>query len=77
MMSGEFVKLVVIAAIISIPFAWYAMDKWLARFAYHISVDALVFIYAAAGALIIALLTVSFESIRAASANPVKSLRNE
>jgi len=77
LMSGEFVKLVVIAAIISIPFAWYAMDKWLARFAYHISVDVFVFIYAAGGALFIALLSVSFESIRAASANPVKSLRNE
>lgn len=77
MMSSEFVKLVLIAALISIPFAWYAMDKWLAGFAYHIPIDVFVFIYAAVGALVIALLTVSFESIRAASANPVKSLRNE
>ncbi len=77
LMSSEFVKLVIIAAIIAVPIAWYAMDKWLAEFAYHISVDVFVFIYAAVGALIIALLTVSFESIRAASANPVKSLRNE
>ncbi len=49
LMSAEFVKLVVIAITISIPFAWYAMDKWLMGFAYHISVDVLVFIYAAAG----------------------------
>jgi putative ABC transport system permease protein len=77
MMSAEFVKLVLIAAVVAVPFAWYTMEKWLAGFAYHISVDAFVFLYAAAGALILALLTVSFESIRAASANPVKSLRNE
>jgi putative ABC transport system permease protein len=77
LMSSEFVKLVLIAAVIAVPIAWYAMDEWLAEFAYHISVDVFVFFYAAVGALIIALLTVSFESIRAASANPVKSLRNE
>jgi putative ABC transport system permease protein len=77
LMSTEFVKLVLVAVVIAVPVAWYAMDKWLAGFAYHISVDVFVFVYAAAGALIIALLTVSFESIRAASANPVKSLRNE
>jgi len=77
LMSTEFVKLVLVAVAIAIPIAWYAMDKWLEGFAYHISVDGFVFVYAAAGALVIALLTVSFESIRAASANPVKSLRNE
>ena len=77
LMSTEFVKLVLVAVIIAIPVAWYAMDKWLAGFAYHISVDAFVFIYAATGALVIALLTVSFESIRAALANPVNSLRRE
>jgi putative ABC transport system permease protein len=76
-MSGEFMKLVLIAAIIAVPVAWYAMDKWLTGFAYHISVDVFVFVYASFGALVIALVTVSFESIRAASANPVKSLRNE
>lgn len=77
LMSTEFIKLVLTALIISIPLAWYAMDKWLEGFAYRISVDASVFIYAAAAAMITALLTTSFESIRAASANPVKSLRNE
>jgi putative ABC transport system permease protein len=77
LMSMEFVKLVLIALIISIPFAWYVMDKWLEGFAFRISVNALVFVYAAAIAIIIALFTVSFESIRAALANPVKALRNE
>ncbi|HTF17481.1 MAG TPA: ABC transporter permease [Chryseolinea sp.] len=77
LMSTEFVKLVLIAVFLSIPVAWYAMNKWLTGFAYHISVDVFVFVYAAAGALAIALLTVSFESIRAASTNPVKALKNE
>jgi putative ABC transport system permease protein len=77
LMSTEFLKLVLVAVFLSIPVAWYAMDKWLTGFAYHISVDVFVFVHAAAGALVIALLTVSFESIRAASYNPVKSLRSE
>jgi putative ABC transport system permease protein len=77
LMSKEFVKLVVVAFIISVPIAWYVMDKWLQGFAYRISIDAVIFILAGAGALAIALLTVSFESIKAASTNPVKSLRNE
>lgn len=77
LMSKEFVKLIIIAFIISVPLAWYAMSKWLESFAYKISIDSLVFLYAGAAALIIALLTVSFESVKAATANPVKSLKNE
>lgn len=77
LMSKEFIKLVSIAFIISVPIAWYAMNKWLQGFAYHTSMGAMVFVYAGAGALLIALITVSFESIRAASVNPVKSLKNE
>jgi putative ABC transport system permease protein len=77
LMSKEFIKLVTIALIVSVPIAWYAMNKWLLGFAYHTSVDVMVFIYAGTGALSIALLTVSFESFKAASVNPVKSLRNE
>jgi len=53
------------------------MNKWLEGFEYHTSVRVAVFVYAGLGALLIALLTVSFESIRAASVNPVRSLRNE
>lgn len=77
LMSKEFVKLVIIALVISVPLAWYAMDRWLEGFAYRTSVDALVFLYAGGAALIIALLTVSFESIKAAASDPVKALKNE
>jgi putative ABC transport system permease protein len=76
-MSKEFVKLVVIAFIIAVPIAWYAMDKWLESFAYKVSIDVLIFLYAGATALVIAILTVSFESIKAAMGNPVNSLRSE
>jgi len=77
MMSKEFVRLVVIAFVISAPLAWYAMDQWLTGFAYHVPLRFTVFIYAGAAALFIALITVSFESIKAASTNPVNSLRSE
>jgi putative ABC transport system permease protein len=77
LMSKEFVKLVVVAFIISVPLAWFVMDKWLQGFAYRISIDVVIFALAGAAALTIALLTVSFESVKAASTNPVKSLRNE
>jgi putative ABC transport system permease protein len=77
LMSTEFIKLIAIAFVISVPLAWYAMDKWLEGFAYKVSISIMVFVYAGGIALLIALLTVSFESIKAATVNPVKSLRNE
>jgi putative ABC transport system permease protein len=77
MMSGEFMKLVCIAFVIAVPLSWYAIGKWLEGFAYKTSVDATIFIYAGLAAGLIALVTVSFESIRAATGNPVKALRNE
>lgn len=77
MMSKEFIKLVMIALVISVPLAWYAMDQWLSSFAYRINIDSLTFVLAGSIALIIALLTVGYESMKAASANPVDSLRNE
>ncbi|HTF19979.1 MAG TPA: ABC transporter permease [Chryseolinea sp.] len=77
LMSKEFIKLVLIAFAISVPLAWYAMDRWLESFAYAVGVNFMIFVYAGLGALAIALLTVSFESIRAASQNPVNSLRSE
>jgi putative ABC transport system permease protein len=77
LMSVEFIKLVVIAFIIAVPLAWYGMTKWLEGFAYHVSVNLMIFVYAGGAALLIALLTVSVESIRAASSDPVKALRNE
>jgi len=76
-MSKEFVRLVLVALIISVPLAWYAMNQWLSGFAYHIPLSYTIFIYAGAAALLIALITVSFESIKAASVNPINSLRTE
>ncbi|MEO7990040.1 MAG: ABC transporter permease [Chryseolinea sp.] len=77
LMSTEFIKLIIIAFVISVPLAWYAMDKWLEGFAYKVPISIMVFVYAGGIALLIALLTVSFESIKAATVNPVNSLRNE
>lgn len=77
MMSGEFVKLVFIAFVIATPLSWYAITTWLENFAYKAPVNMSIFAIAGASAVLIALLTVSFESIQAASKNPVKALRNE
>jgi putative ABC transport system permease protein len=77
MMSREFVKLVAIAFLLAAPLTWYAMTRWLETFAYHDPVNPWVFAIAGSTALAIALATVSFESLKAASANPVNSLRNE
>ncbi len=77
MMSREFLKLVLIAFALSAPLAGYAMSRWLETFAYHVPVNGWVFVLAGAAALAIALVTVSYESLKAASANPVESLRNE
>ena len=77
LLSKDFLRLVVIALVIAIPVAWYVMNKWLQDFAYRINIQWWVFIAAAATALLIALITISFQSIRAAIANPVKSLRTE
>src|SRR6185436_12142545 len=77
MMSGEFVKLVLIAFLIATPLSWYGINQWLQGFAYKTSADAVVFILGGLGAVLIALFTISFESIRAATGNPVNALRNE
>ena len=77
LLSKEFIKLVGIAFLIAVPIAWYGMHNWLQDFAYRIDIP--VWIFAAAGILAIgiAILTVSFQAIKAAIANPVKSLRTE
>ncbi len=77
LMSTEFIKLIFVAFVIAVPIAWYAMHQWLQGFAYKVPINLLVFFYAGGVALLIALLTVSFESLRAAVGNPVDSLRNE
>lgn len=77
LMSKEFVRLIIIAFAISIPLGNYIMNKWLTSFEYKTTIDTMIFIYAGLGALLIALVTVSFESFKAASTNPVKALRAE
>jgi putative ABC transport system permease protein len=77
MLGKDFIKLVFLSILIAAPIAWYAMSKWLEDFAYRINIGWAVFVIAGFAALFIALLTVSFHAIRAAIANPVKSLRTE
>jgi putative ABC transport system permease protein len=77
LLSKKFVLLILISVIIAIPTAWYSMNKWLQDFAYRIDMGLFVFFVAAAGALVIALTTVSIQGIRASVVNPANSLRNE
>jgi putative ABC transport system permease protein len=77
LLSRDFMMLVVIAFVIGIPAGYYVMDKWLQGFAYRTDITARVFVVSGALALLIAGITVSFESIKAARANPVNSLRSE
>jgi putative ABC transport system permease protein len=77
LLSFDFIKLVMISIIIATPFAWYAMNKWLQDYDYRINISGWVFVIAGLAAIMIALLTVSFQAIKAAMANPVESLRSE
>ena len=77
LLSKEFTKLVVIAFIPAAIVAWYVSDSWLNSFAYRIDISPLVFVLSGIAAIVIAWLTVSYQSIKAATANPVKSLRYE
>ena len=77
LLSQDFLKLVLIAIVIASPLAWWAMDKWLQGYAYKISLSWWIFVLAGLFAIGVALLTISFQSIKAALMNPVKSLRSE
>lgn len=77
LLSVDFIKMVIIASVLAFPVAWWAMNKWLQGFAYRINLSWWIFMGAACIALFIALATVSFQAIKAAIANPVKSLRSE
>jgi putative ABC transport system permease protein len=77
MLSKEFLKLVIIATIIAFPIAWWALHKMLESYAYRTDMNWWIFALSGAGAIAIALITVSFQAIKAALANPVKSLRTE
>jgi putative ABC transport system permease protein len=77
LLSKDFVKLVLISLLIASPIAWWAMHRWLTDFAYRVSLNWWIFLLAGGIAMVIALITVSFQAIKAAVANPVKSLRTE
>jgi putative ABC transport system permease protein len=77
LLSKDFLKLVTIAIVIASPLAWYFMNEWLQNYSYRISIDWWVFIAAGSLAIIIAVITIGFQAIKAAIANPVKSLRTE
>jgi putative ABC transport system permease protein len=77
LLSKDFLKLVGISILIASPIAWWAMNKWLQDFAYRTSISWTVFVITTVTALLIALVTISFQAIRAAISNPVKSLRTE
>lgn len=77
MLSKDFVVLVIISSLIAAPIAYYFMDNWLQKYNYHTQISGWVFILAAVGALAITLLTVSYQAIKAALVNPVKSLKSE
>lgn len=77
LLSKDFLKLVVIAAVIAFPIAWFAMNKWLQDFAYRITIPWWIFLMAGVIAALIALITIGTQAIKAALANPVKSLRTE
>jgi ABC-type antimicrobial peptide transport system permease subunit len=77
MLSKEFALLVFISCFISIPLAWYYLHGWLKQYDYHTSISYWIFVFSGVGALLITLITVSFQAIKAALANPVNSLRSE
>ena len=77
LLATEFMVLIILSIVIAIPVAWYAMQSWLQDFAYKTTITWWVFILAGGGATLIALATISIQSVKAALANPVKSLRSE
>jgi ABC-type antimicrobial peptide transport system permease subunit len=77
LLSKDFLKLILVAVLVAFPLVWWAMNEWLNSFAYRIQIGAEVFIVAGVSIILITLITISFQSIKAAIANPVKSLRTE
>ncbi|MEJ7680660.1 MAG: ABC transporter permease [Segetibacter sp.] len=77
LLSKDFLQLVFVSCLVAFPVAWWAMNKWLQSYSYRITISGLVFAMAGLTAIFIALITVSFQAIKAAIANPVKSLRTE
>ncbi|MEM7108896.1 MAG: FtsX-like permease family protein [Bacteroidota bacterium] len=77
LVSKDFLKLVIVGMVIAAPIAYYAMNSWLSGFAYNVGFQWLVFIYAALASIFVAFITISYHSLKAATSNPVKSLREQ
>jgi putative ABC transport system permease protein len=77
LLSSDFLKLVLLANVLAWPLAWWAMHKWLEEFTYRVELNAFIFIVAGVMALLIAIVTVSFQALKVAIANPVDALRDE
>ncbi|MEP6750110.1 MAG: FtsX-like permease family protein, partial [Bacteroidota bacterium] len=77
MLSKDFLRLIIISFVVAFPLAWWGMHTWLQNFAYHTAISWWIFLLAGSIAALIALLTISFQAIKAAFANPVKALRTE
>jgi putative ABC transport system permease protein len=77
LLSRDFIKLVLVAIVVATPVSWYVMHRWLDNFAYRVKIGPEIFVLAGSIAVFIALATISWQSVRAALANPVRSLRNE
>ncbi len=76
LLSKDFTKLIMIALLIAVPLSYYFMDQWLGNFAYRTTINVLTFVIAGSLALLIAWLTVGYQTLKAAMINPVKSLRS-
>ncbi|MEP6948475.1 MAG: hypothetical protein ABI863_04350 [Ginsengibacter sp.] len=76
-LSKDFLSLVILATLVAFPIAWWAMYKWLQNFAYRVNISWWVFLLAGSIAVMIAMLTISYQAIKAAITNPVRSLRKE
>jgi ABC-type antimicrobial peptide transport system permease subunit len=77
LLSKDFLLLVFISCLVAFPLAWWMMHNWLQNYKYHIEISLWIFLIAGVVAILIALITVSFQAIKAAVANPVKNLRTE
>jgi len=77
MLSADFLKLIIIASVLAFPIAWFAMNKWLQGFAFRTAISWWVFAISAGITILIAVITISYQSIKAAMANPIKSLKTE
>ncbi|MEL7005565.1 MAG: FtsX-like permease family protein, partial [Bacteroidota bacterium] len=77
LLTKDFVTLVILSSILAAPIAYYLLDEWISQFDYQMDIPVWIFIYSSLGALIITLITVSYQAIKSAVANPVESLRSE